>query len=80
MPSNCFFSPWPSFKSGGNEKSEHPADDIVVMEVVLQPLSVLDFLNIGNVKEIVQRISYRFVDVVLDEGDELTLAFCFRVL
>ena len=50
------------------------------MEVVLQPLSVLDFLNIGNVKEIVQRISYRFVDVVLDEGDELTLAFCFRVL
>ena len=77
-----FFSPWPSFKSGGNEKSEHPADDIVVMEVVLQPLSVLDFLNIGNVKEIVQlqRIFYRFVDVVLDEGDELTLAFCFRVL
>ena len=50
------------------------------MEVVLQPLSVLDFLNIGNVKEIVQRIFYRFVDVVLDEGDELTLAFCFRVL
>ena len=48
------FSPRPSFKSGGNEKSEHPADDIVVMEVVLQPLSVLDFLNIGNVKEIVQ--------------------------
>ena len=52
------------------------------MEVVLQPLSVLDFLNIGNVKEIIQlqRIFYRFVDVVLDEGDELTLAFCFRVL
>ena len=75
-------SPRPAFKSGCNEKSEHAADDIVVMEVVLLPFSVLYFLNIGKDKEMVglEWISHRFVDVVLNERDELTLAFCFSVL
>ena len=44
-------SPRPAFKSGCNKKSKHATDDVVVMEVVLQPFPVLNFLNIGDIKK-----------------------------
>ena len=44
-------SPRPAFKGGSNEKSEHAADDVVVVEVVLLPFAIKNFLNIGNIKK-----------------------------
>ena len=44
-------SPWPPFKGGSNKESEHPADDVVVMEVVPLPFPIENFLNIGNIKK-----------------------------
>ena len=42
--------PWPSFKRGRPKKSEHATAHIVIMEVMLQPLSVLYLLHIVNIK------------------------------
>ena len=42
--------PWPSFKRGRHKKSEHATDDVVIMEVMLQPFSVLYLLRIVNIK------------------------------
>ena len=51
--------PWPAFKGGDDEQREHTLDDVVIVEVVSDPFSILDS---------------RLVDIILDEGDELSLA------
>ena len=44
-------SPRPAFKGGSHEESEHPADDVVVVEVVLLPFPIENFLNIENIRK-----------------------------
>ena len=51
------------------------------MEVVLLPFSIKNFLNILEALRNSELLNfYRFVDVVLNERDELALTFGFSVL